>query len=135
MYLVLEEVVQPADFIRLRKVSGLSPRPESVVAKGLARSLFGVTVWLGDQAVGMGRVVGDGALNFDIVDVAVDPPHQRRGLGRQIMAAIMGYIDREALPGAYVTLMADVPALYQPFGFELARPASEGMVYRVTSRQ
>ncbi len=28
----------------------------------------------------MGRIVGDGAINFDIVDVAVDPAHQEKAL-------------------------------------------------------
>ncbi len=28
----------------------------------------------------MGRIVGDGAINFDIVDVAVDPAHQGKAL-------------------------------------------------------
>ncbi|MGQ6151109.1 GNAT family N-acetyltransferase, partial [Serratia sp. IR-2025] len=75
----------------------------------------------------MGRVVGDGRLNFEIVDVAVDPEHQGKGLGRQIMSHIMGYLERAAPQGAYITLMADVPSLYEKFGFKLSRPASEGM--------
>ena len=82
---------------------------------------------LADQTVGMGRVVGDGALNFEIVDIAVDPEHQGKGLGRLIMQHIMAYLDREAFEGAYITLMADVPELYEKFGFKFSSPASEGM--------
>ncbi|WP_269969021.1 MULTISPECIES: hypothetical protein [unclassified Shewanella] len=36
------------------------------------------------QAVGMGRVVGDGTLNFEIVDIAVYPAYQGKIDGRQI---------------------------------------------------
>ena len=75
----------------------------------------------------MGRVVGDGALNFEVVDVAVDPSHQGNGLGRLVMNYIMAYLEREAPSGAYITLMADVPELYKKFGFQLSRPDSEGM--------
>lgn len=75
----------------------------------------------------MGRIVGDGALNFDIVDIAVDPDHQGRGLGRQIMEALIAWLDANAFKGAYVTLVADVPDLYAKFGFESVRPESEGM--------
>jgi len=75
----------------------------------------------------MGRVVGDGALNFEVVDIAVDPMHQGKGFGRIIMETIMIYIEREAFAGSYITLMADVPALYEKFGFKLSRPQSEGM--------
>lgn len=127
MYQVLEEVVSANDFVRLRQISGLSPRPLEGAIKALPRSLYGVQIKLAEQTVGMGRVVGDGALNFEIVDIAVDPEHQGKGLGRLIMQHIMAYLDREAFEGAYITLMADVPELYEKFGFKFSHPASEGM--------
>ena len=71
--------------------------------------------------------LGDGALNFDIVDISVEPEYQGKGLGRTIMEHIMDFIDKTAPKGAYITLMADVPALYEKFGFKLTRPHSEGM--------
>ncbi|ASK68173.1 GNAT family N-acetyltransferase [Shewanella bicestrii] len=127
MYQVIEQVASVEDFIRLRQISGLSPRPLAGVVKALPNSLYGVQINYGTQTVGMGRVVGDGAINFEIVDVAVDPEHQGKGLGRLIMQHIMAYLDREAFTGAYITLMADVPELYEKFGFKFSRPASEGM--------
>ncbi len=77
--------------------------------------------------VGMGRIVGDGVLNFEIVDVAVDPDHQGKGLGRRIMGALMYWLGKHAPAGAYITLIADVPELYEKFGFRCVRPESEGM--------
>jgi len=127
MYQVLEDVASANDFIRLRQISGLSHRPLAGAIKALPRSLYGVQIKLADQTVGMGRVVGDGALNFEIVDIAVEPEHQGKGLGRLIMQHIMAYLDREAFEGAYITLMADVPELYEKFGFKFSSPASEGM--------
>ena len=127
MYKVIEGVVSVDNFIRLRNVSGLTPRPRDAAEKGLPRSLFGVTITFGSETVGMGRVVGDGALNFEIVDIAVDPAHQSKGLGSLIMQSIMNYLESEAPTGAYITLMADVPELYEKFGFKLSRPKSEGM--------
>jgi GNAT superfamily N-acetyltransferase len=44
----------------------------------------------------MGRIVGDGALNFEIVDIAVDPKYHKQGFGRVIMEHIMAYLDKEA---------------------------------------
>ena len=74
---------------------------------------------LDEMIVAMGRVVGDGGLNFEIVDVAVDPEHHGRGIGRLIMEQIMGFMESSAPQGAYITLMADVPVLYEKFGFTL----------------
>ncbi|QLE83770.1 MULTISPECIES: GNAT family N-acetyltransferase [Shewanella] len=127
MQQLIEQVVGVDDFVRLRQITGLTPRPRSAAEKGLPRSLYGVHIVQDNQVVAMGRVVGDGALNFEVVDIAVDPQFQGQGLGRKIMQSIMDYLDQQAPKGAYITLMADVPALYLKFGFKYSRPASEGM--------
>ncbi|MCL1048396.1 GNAT family N-acetyltransferase [Shewanella abyssi] len=124
---LIEAVVSAADFVRLRDIAGLSPRTYAAAKQGLPNSLFGVKICIAGQTIAMGRVVGDGALNFEIVDIAVDPAYQGQGFGRLIMQSIMNYLDRAAFKGAYITLMADVPELYSKFGFKLSRPASEGM--------
>ncbi|WP_444894650.1 GNAT family N-acetyltransferase [Microbulbifer sp. TRSA001] len=127
MYTVIEKVAPTADFLKLREITGLTPRSREAAEKGLPNSLYGIHIKRQSETVAMGRVVGDGALNFEIVDVAVDPKFQGVGLGRQVMEHIMAYLDREALPSAYISLMADVPELYRKFGFELSRPDTEGM--------
>ena len=127
LYTAIEEIPSVDDFVRLRKVAGLTGRPRTTAEKGLPNSLFGIVVKMENSVVGMGRVVGDGGLNFEIVDVAVDPEHQGRGIGHLIMEKIMSYLEQEAPEGAYITLMADVPELYGKYGFKLSRPKSEGM--------
>lgn len=126
-YSLIHTVPSAEDFCRLRKISGLSPRPLEAAKAGLPRSCYGVHILWQGQPVGMGRIVGDGALNFEIVDIAVDPEHQGKGLGRLIMETIVTWLDTHAFKGAYVTLVADVPELYAKFGFESVRPESEGM--------
>jgi ribosomal protein S18 acetylase RimI-like enzyme len=127
MFKVIETVASVEDFLRLRQISGLSPRSREAAEKGLPNSLYGIHIQTRSTTIAMGRVVGDGALNFEIVDVAVAPTFQGQGLGRVVMEHIMSYLDREALPSAYITLMADVPELYEKFGFKLSSPESEGM--------
>lgn len=84
-------------------------------------------------AIGMGRLIGDGGCFFQVVDIAVHPEHQGRGLGKAIMEAIMTYVSQELPDSAYVSLIADVPAnkLYEKFGFLETAPRSLGMAYRV----
>lgn len=127
MYQIGEKVVSVNDSLRLREVAGLTPRPYDAAKRALPNSLLGVQVVIDSHTVGMGRVVGDGALNFEIVDIAIEPAYQGKGFGRIIMQSIMDYLERDAPQGAYITLMADVPELYEKFGFKLSRPESEGM--------
>jgi GNAT superfamily N-acetyltransferase len=126
-YTFIDTVPSVDDFCRLRQIAGLSPRPAEAVRKALPNSCYGVHILWQGVPVGMGRIVGDGALNLEIVDVAVDPEHQGKGLGRGIMEKIFVWLDAHACKGAYVTLMADVPELYEKFGFKSVRPESEGM--------
>ena len=82
-----------------------------------------------DGAVGMGRVVGDGGWYFHIVDMAVVPEHQRRGLGDAILTTLLDRIRTDAPAGAWVTLLADPPGrrLYERHGFTRTAPHSVGM--------
>lgn len=132
-YVLLPQPPSVEDYLRLRSVSGLSPKSETGARTGLANTWFGVTMMLDGAAVGMGRIIGDGGTAFQITDIAVGPEHQGKGLGKEIMAALMAKIAADAPDLAYVSLIADGDArhLYARFGFEPVMPASIGMAYWV----
>ena len=113
----------------LRVAAGLSPKSTDAAAKGLPNSLFAVQLLQGDEVVGMGRIIGDGGCFFQVVDIAVLPAHQGKGLGKRIMGEIMRFIETEVPESAYVSLIADGQAqeLYAQFGFKHTAPASVGM--------
>jgi GNAT superfamily N-acetyltransferase len=128
-YELSDEVPSAEDYLRLRLVTGLSPKSAEGAAIGLPRSIFGVVVRKDDRVVGMGRVVGDGGLMLQVTDIAVEPAHQGRGLGKAIMARIAAFLEETLPDGAYVSLIADGEAhrLYSQFGFEPTAPHSIGM--------
>lgn len=133
-YSIVRRTPTTEEYLHLRAVAGLSPFSEQAAKNGLPGTVFAAVVLHENTAVGMGRLIGDGGCFFQVVDIAVHPNHQGRGLGKRIMEAIMGYIDRELPASAYVSLIADVPAnrLYEQFGFKETAPRSLGMAYRVT---
>ena len=108
-YTVIEKVPSAEAFCHLRVAAGMSPRPLEGARAGLPHSCYGVHILWQETPIAMGRIVGDGAINFDIVDVAVDPAHQGKGLGRLVMEKLVAWLDANAFDGAYVTLVADVP--------------------------
>ncbi|NCH05738.1 N-acetyltransferase [Cronobacter dublinensis] len=125
--IIKESPPSAEDFCRLRMLTKLSPRGYEYVVRALPASLYGVHIIADGQVIAMGRVVGDGVINFEIVDVAVHPSYQGKGYAKVIMEHIMKYLGQTAAPGAYITLMADAPKFYEKFGFKLSRPRSEGM--------
>ncbi|KFZ36624.1 GCN5 family acetyltransferase [Shewanella mangrovi] len=124
---VTEKVPLAAEYCQLRHAAGLSPKSLAAAEIGLANTLYGICVRDGEQLIGMGRVIGDGGCFFQIVDIAVAPSYQRQGLGRLIMNRLENYLQRVALDGSYVSLLADKPEFYEKQGYRPTAPASYGM--------
>ena len=121
------------EYLRLRHAGGLSAFSPEAAEIGLKGTLFAVTLRQGDEAIGMGRVVGDGGCFLQIVDIVVVPRYQGKGLGKQIMSALTERAKSDLPETAFLSLLADVPAdrLYAQFGFVETAPASLGMSYRI----
>lgn len=123
-----------ADYLRLRAESGLTPKRPDQARPALANSWAWchVVESATGAVVGMGRVIGDGGWYFHLADMATDPQHQRRGIGRAVIDRLLGLIELRAPQDPYVTLMADRPGvrLYESVGFVPSAPATIGMVRR-----
>lgn len=120
-----------ADYLHLRRAAGLTPATEAQGRAGLHGAWAACHV-LHDKSgtvVGMGRVLGDGGWYFHVIDMAVLPEHQRRGIGDAVLTALLSTIRRDAPPGAWVNLLADAPGrrLYERHGFTETAPDSVGM--------
>ena len=117
----------------LRVATGLSPKATAAAAAGLAGTWYAVVAYHDGHPVGMGRVIGDGGTAFQIVDMCVLPEHQKRGLGKGIMTALMAHLRQRAPHTAYVSLIADGTArhLYAQYGFAETAPASVGMALQL----
>ncbi len=135
-YQVLPRTPEIDDYLRLRVAAGLSPKTQEQAERGLPNTWFGVTIRRDGRAIGMGRIIGDGGTAFQIVDIALEPDHHGKGLGKAIMTALMAHLAAHAPAGAYVSLIADGDArhLYAKYGFEPVMPASIGMAMRVPDR-
>ena len=121
------------EFVELREVAGLSKNTLDAATKGLAGTCFSICVRDNERLVGMGRVIGDGGCFYQVVDMAVHPDYQRRGIGLEVMSRLMKQLRDNAPESAYVSLIADGGAskLYEKFGFEFTAPASVGMALRL----
>ena len=130
-YRLVERTPSVADYNRVRTAAGLSERDPAAAEVGLPNTLFGVRVESGGRVVGIGRIIGDGGLFFQVVDIAVVPEHQRQGLGAMIMGALVSWLHVNAPADAYVQLVANegTTMFYEEYGFRVRTPESSGMSF------
>jgi GNAT superfamily N-acetyltransferase len=93
----------------------------SQAEKALKNTIFSVVAVLDEVIIGMGRLVGDGALIWYIQDVIVAPEYQGGGVGTAIVRRLMDYVLRESMPGTNATIglmsAKGKEAFYQKLGF------------------
>jgi len=128
---VIEDVPSAEEYVSLRIKAGLWPKQLEAAKKGLANSLYAVTIREKEKLVAMGRVIGDGGCFFEIVDIAVDPKCQGQGLGKKVMMYIEKYISENAHTDSYVSMIANTPLFYEKFGYRCVMPTMQGMGKRL----
>lgn len=130
-YVIRIDIPEVEEYLALRQTCGLSARGREASKTGLSNSIYSVIIRRSSdqKLVGMGRIIGDGGTVYQIVDIAVHPKEQGKGLAKNLMNLLMTYIRNEIDPQAYVNLIADRPAddLYKQFGFVETAPESLGM--------
>src|SRR5690242_19383689 len=89
---LIERFPEVDDYCRLRAAAGMAPRTAQAARCGLPNTLYGVRLQHDDHVIGMERIIGDGGCFYTVVDIAVAPPYQGRGLGKRIMTALDAWL-------------------------------------------
>lgn len=125
----IEKIPSSEEYKNLLKEVYWQNVPTEVVKIGLNNSLFSICAICHGKVIGLGRVIGDDALYFEIVDVIVSNGYQRKQVGYSIVSKLMKYINSKASKGSSVSLLASkgVASFYEKFGFKKRRDESPGM--------
>ena len=137
-YITVHATPSVETYMSLRTSCGLTPKTLQAATVGLANTLFAVQIAHSSSPtamVGMGRMIGDGGCFFQVVDIAVLPAHQGKGLGKMIMKELKDWMNKNVPKSGTVLLFADGRAneLYKQFGFVETSgltPSSVGMACR-----
>lgn len=112
------------DFIRLKTAAGFIDRPLCQVEKALENSLFRVSAICDGEVVGMGRLVGDGAMYWYLQEIVVLPEYQGKGIGKSIVTRLLEHIKSTAVPGTKIeiglTAVSGKESFYEKFGFTVS---------------
>lgn len=141
-YELVDNVLQAEDFLRLRKEVNFSVKTLEQADLAIRNGIFNVVAISDGNVVGMGRLIGDGAMYWYLQDVAISPLHQGKGIGRAIVMHLIEYVKNTAIPGTQVMIGLSAAKgkdpFYEKLGFA-SRPSETGgpgmqMLIDITTR-
>lgn len=128
MITYVEEKPNIKDYFELRKSVGFHELSERQGELALDNALKIVLAFDGDMIVGMGRLVGDGAVICYIQDIMIKREYQGMGIGAYIMNRLIDYTKEITLPGTKMMLglmsKKGSESFYEKCGF-IKRPNEE----------
>lgn len=126
------DVLQPQDFVRLRVLTGFADIPIEHAKRALDGGLINVSAKYGDRLIGMGRMVGDGAMYWYLQEIIVLPEYQKQGVGTKIVNHLVDYAVSHSTTGKLTTI-GGVSAkgkeeFYRKLGFEVISNGIQKMI-------
>ena len=120
---LVDNILQAEDFVRLRIETGFAEIPVEHARKALKNGLLNVSAIYNGELVGMGRLVGDGAMYWYLQEIIILPEFQRKGIGTMIVDHLVDYAKANSITGKFTTI-GGVSAkgkepFYEKMGFEI----------------
>ena len=120
---LVDNILQAKDFIRLRIEVGLVEVPVEHARKALQNGIINVSAIYNGELIGMGRLIGDGAMYWYLQEIIVLPQFQGKGVGTMIVNHLIDYAKANSISGEFTTI-GGVSAkgkepFYEKMGFEI----------------
>ena len=87
------------EYLAIRKAVNWKTLSDEQAKLALENSLYTVGAYENGKLVGMGRIVGDGAVICYVQDLIVLPDHQKKGVGSLILKTLTSFAESVKLPG------------------------------------
>lgn len=132
MQLAIQTLAPSVDeFIQLRENVGWGRCSLNQAELAIKNALFHFTLRHRDRLIAMVRVIGDGALNFYIQDLIVEPEYRQLGIGKRLMDKVEAEIRSIAEDGATIGLFAaqGKEEFYRQMGYQARSGESLGLAF------
>ena len=87
----------------------------------MQNTIFRVSIYDGDKAIAMARMIGDMGLCYYIKDVVVRPEYQGKGIGKTLINELLKFINNNGIKDTHIFVeLAAVPdkmPFYEKLGF------------------
>ncbi len=128
MIIIKKNTITVQSYLAIRKCVGWRKLLTSQAEQALQHSLYVVGAYDGEKLVGMGRIVGDGAVICYVQDLIVIPEYQCQGVGSMVLHSLIEYVESLRTEGAQMMLCLMCAkgreTFYEKHGF-IARPTEE----------
>lgn len=122
---IKENILDTDTYLSLRGQVGWVRLSDAQAAAALANARYTLCAYLDGEPVGMGRIVGDGAVVSYVQDLVVVPKAQGRNIGGLILEKLRAYVESITEPGTRMMLCLMCAKgrenFYESHGF-IARP-------------
>ena len=125
MVQLVEDQLDIDTYMELRAAVNFPKLSRDQARRGLDNSLYTLVAFKDGKAVGMGRIVGDGAIICYVQDLIIRPEVQGEGIGGLILESLRSFVVNIGFPGT--TMMFHLMCakgrepFYKKHGF-IARP-------------
>ena len=128
MITIKKNSITVQEYLAIRAEVGWKILLEEQAKKALENSLYIVGAYEDDCLIGMGRIVGDGAVICYVQDLIVNPAYQHKGVGSKVLNTLMEYVETIRMPDSQMMLCLMCAkgreSFYEKHGF-IARPTDE----------
>ncbi len=125
MITIKKNTINVQDYLEIRAKVGWIALQEKQATKALEHSISVIGAYEDDRLIGMGRIVGDGAVICYIQDLIVIPEYQSNGVGSMLLQHLIDYVKGLSAPDSRMMLCLMCAKgreqFYEKHGF-IARP-------------
>ena len=132
MHFLIKKDIKTIDFVRIRRNLMWNEIPETLVEKAINGSMINISVYDNEECVGVGRIVGDGALKGMLTDIMVLNEFQGKGVGKLIVTSLIKELENMVNDGCCFQLEASPTANNREFYIKCGlkyKPQNQDGVY------
>lgn len=128
----VKKEINADDFINIRQSLNWNMIPKKLVESAIKGSMINISVFDNDKCIGVGRIVGDGALKGMLTDIMVLKEYQNKGVGKLIVTSLIQELENMVKDGCCFQLEASPTAKNREFYIKCGlkyKPENQDGVY------